>query len=107
VPSVSPVELKEMLDRGDPIDLIDIREPWEWEIVHIPGARRVPEAEWLDGSAFAGLDPARRPVFYCRTGHRTLDVLAAARRAGVTGAVHLDGGVVAWVNRVDPTKPVY
>lgn len=96
-----------MLDRRDPIDLIDIREPYEWEIVRIPGARLVPMEQWLTGAALPGLRRDRRPVFYCRTGVRTLEVLAAVRRAGFADAVHLEGGVVAWANRVDPSLPVY
>ncbi|PAZ10416.1 hypothetical protein CLM62_41360 [Streptomyces sp. SA15] len=96
-----------MLDRGDAIDLIDIREPYEWDIVRIPGARLVPMGQWLSGEALAGLRRDLRPVFYCRTGVRTLDVLAVARRAGYADAVHLEGGVVAWANRIDPSLPVY
>ncbi|WP_218835666.1 rhodanese-like domain-containing protein [Streptomyces sp. SA15] len=105
--AVTPEQLKEMLDRGDAIDLIDIREPYEWDIVRIPGARLVPMGQWLSGEALAGLRRDLRPVFYCRTGVRTLDVLAVARRAGYADAVHLEGGVVAWANRIDPSLPVY
>ncbi|MEU6506846.1 rhodanese-like domain-containing protein [Streptomyces sp. NPDC046942] len=79
----------------------------EWGIVRIPGARLVPMGEWLDGSALPTLRQDRTPVFYCRTGVRTLRVLAVARAAGFTGAVHLEGGVVGWANEIDPRLPVY
>jgi molybdopterin/thiamine biosynthesis adenylyltransferase/rhodanese-related sulfurtransferase len=104
---VTPQELKAMLERGDPIDLIDIREPAEWEISTIPGGRRVPMAQWLDGSALATLSPDRRPVFYCRRGDRTLEVLAALRRAGFPDAAQLQGGVNGWANHIDQSLPVY
>ncbi|MGW2745998.1 rhodanese-like domain-containing protein [Streptomyces sp. NPDC001450] len=105
--AITPRHLKRLLDQGAPIDLVDIREPQEWEIVRIPGARLVPMREWLDGSALSTLCQGRTPVFYCRTGRRTLEVLAVAREAGFADAVHLEGGVVAWVNEIDPRLPVY
>jgi adenylyltransferase/sulfurtransferase len=106
-PAVTPRQLERLLAQGAPVDLIDVREPHEWEIVRLPGARLVPKGEWLDGTALPTLRPDRTPVFYCRTGVRTLAVLAAVHAAGVTGAVHLEGGVVAWANEVDPSLPVY
>jgi sulfur-carrier protein adenylyltransferase/sulfurtransferase len=106
-PAIAPAELKELLDRDAPIDLVDVREPHEWEIVRIPGARLVPKAAWLDGSALASLSADRRPVFYCRTGVRTRAVLAAVLAAGFTDAVHLEGGVIAWARQIDPSLPEY
>jgi adenylyltransferase/sulfurtransferase len=106
-PAITPGELKELLDRDAPIDLVDVREPHEWDLVRLPGARLVPMAAWLDGSALATLSPDRRPVFYCRTGVRTRAVLAAVLAAGFTGAVHLEGGVNAWARQVDPSLPEY
>ena len=104
---LSPVELRALLDAGAPIDLIDVREPYEWPISSIPGARRVPLAQWLDGSALGSLRSGRRPVFYCRAGSRTREAVAAAHRAGWAEAVHLAGGVNAWVDQVDPGQPAY
>ncbi|MDN3261200.1 hypothetical protein QWJ26_15540 [Streptomyces sp. CSDS2] len=63
--------------------------------------------EWLDGSARPTLWQDRTPVFCCRTGVRMLRVLAVARAAGFVGAVHLEGGVVGWVNGIDPRLPAY
>jgi sulfur-carrier protein adenylyltransferase/sulfurtransferase len=104
---VTPEELRSMLDRGDPVDLIDVREPYEWEISRIPGGRRVPMAQWLDGSATPSLSRELRPVFYCRSGNRTVEVLAMVRRSGFPDAVHLRGGVNAWANKIDQSLPVY
>jgi molybdopterin/thiamine biosynthesis adenylyltransferase/rhodanese-related sulfurtransferase len=105
--TITPKELKEMLDRGDPIDLIDVREPAEWEIVSIPGARLVPKGEWLDGSALSTLSPDRTPVFYCKSGVRSAEVLAVAKQAGFTNALHEQGGVVSWIHQIDPSLPIY
>ena len=105
--TITAAELKKMLDDGDPIDLIDVREPAEWEIVSIPGARLMPKDEWLNGSALSTLSPDKRPVFYCKTGMRSAEVLAVVKQAGFTDAVHEQGGVVAWVNQVDPSLPSY
>jgi adenylyltransferase/sulfurtransferase len=105
--TITPKELKEMLDRGDPIDLIDVREPAEWEIVSIPGARLVPKGEWLDGSALSTLSPDKTPVFYCKSGVRSAEVLAVAKQAGFTNALHEQGGVVSWIHQIDPSLPIY
>ncbi|WP_282692730.1 rhodanese-like domain-containing protein [Streptomyces sp. CC208A] len=105
--SITAGQLKDLLDRGAEIDLIDVREPHEWEIVRIPGARLVPGRAWLDGTATRTLSADRTPVFYCRTGVRTRAVLAAVRQAGFADAVHLEGGVIAWVRQIDPSLPEY
>ncbi|MFF0486016.1 rhodanese-like domain-containing protein [Streptomyces sp. NPDC004435] len=103
--ALTPAALRELLDRRAPLDLIDVREPHEWELVRIPGARLVPQASWLDGSALPTLRADRLPVFYCRTGVRTRAVLAAVHEAGFTDAVHLQGGVVAWTAETTPGPP--
>ncbi len=105
--TITANELKKMLDDGEAIDLIDVREPAEWEIVSIPGARLVPKDQWLNGSALSSLSPDKRPVFYCKTGVRSAEVLAIAKQAGFSDAVHEQGGVVAWIKQVDPSLPVY
>ncbi|MHC0429724.1 rhodanese-like domain-containing protein [Streptomyces sp. O3] len=105
--TITPAELKDLLDRGAPIDLIDVREPHEWELVRIPGARLAPQGSWLDASALPTLRAGLRPVFYCRTGVRTRAVLAVVREAGFADAVHLEGGVLAWATQIDPSLPRY
>lgn len=94
-------------ERGeDDFDLVDVREPAEHALVAIPGARLLPRGRFLDGSAFDDLDPARPLVLHCKSGVRSAEVLALARSRGLD-AVHLDGGVLAWVDQVDPTLPRY
>jgi adenylyltransferase/sulfurtransferase len=105
--TITPPELRDWLDSGKPIDLIDVREPAEWEIVRIPGARLVPKGEFLDGTALADLPQDKQVVLYCKTGVRSAEALAAVKAAGFRDAVHVQGGVTGWVKQVDQSLPVY
>jgi adenylyltransferase/sulfurtransferase len=109
--TISVATLKEMLDardRGeDDFLLIDVREPNEYEIVAIPGAVLIPKNEFLLGSALTQLPQDKRVVLHCKVGGRSAEVLAVVKGAGFSDAVHVAGGVVAWVNQIEPDKPVY
>ncbi len=105
--TITAAELKQLLDSGKPIELIDVREPAEWEIVSIPGAKLIPKDEILRGDALAELPQDRQIVMYCKTGVRSAETLAAVKGAGFSDAVHVQGGVTAWVKQVDPSLPSY
>jgi molybdopterin/thiamine biosynthesis adenylyltransferase/rhodanese-related sulfurtransferase len=105
--TITAAELKELLDSDKPVALIDVREPAEWEIVRIPGATLIPKDEILRGDALATLPQDRQFVMYCKTGVRSAETLAAVKGAGFADAVHVQGGVTAWVNQVDPSLPSY
>ncbi|HEY2794860.1 MAG TPA: adenylyltransferase/sulfurtransferase MoeZ [Micromonosporaceae bacterium] len=105
--TITPQELRDWLDADKPIDLIDVREPAEWEIVRIPGARLVPKGEILSGAALAELPQDKQIVLYCKSGIRSAEALAALKAAGFKDAVHVQGGVVSWIRQVDPSLPVY
>jgi molybdopterin/thiamine biosynthesis adenylyltransferase/rhodanese-related sulfurtransferase len=105
--TITAAELKELLDSDKPVALIDVREPAEWEIVRIPGATLIPKDEILRGDALATLPQDRQIVMYCKTGVRSAETLAAVKGAGFADAVHVQGGVTAWVNQVDPSLPSY
>jgi sulfur-carrier protein adenylyltransferase/sulfurtransferase len=105
--TITSSELRDWLDAGKSIDLIDVREPAEWAIVRIPGARLVPKGDILSGSALAQLPQDRQVVLYCKTGVRSAEALAAVKAAGFKDAVHVQGGVVSWVRQVDPSLPIY
>jgi molybdopterin/thiamine biosynthesis adenylyltransferase/rhodanese-related sulfurtransferase len=105
--TITAAELKELLDSDKPVALIDVREPAEWEIVRIPGATLIPKDEILRGDALSQLPQDRQIVMYCKTGVRSAETLAAVKGAGFADAVHVQGGVTAWVNQVDPTLPSY
>ncbi len=105
--TITARELQELLDSDKPTYLVDVREPAEWEIVKIPGATLIPKDEILRGDALAGLPQDKQIIMYCKTGVRSAETLAAVKNAGFSDAVHVQGGVTAWVNQVDPSLPVY
>jgi sulfur-carrier protein adenylyltransferase/sulfurtransferase len=105
--TITAMELKDLIDAEKPIALIDVREPAEWEIVRIPGATLIPKDQILRGDALASLPNDRQIVMYCKTGVRSAETLAAVKRAGFSDAVHVQGGVTAWVHQVDPSLPSY
>jgi sulfur-carrier protein adenylyltransferase/sulfurtransferase len=105
--TITAGELAELLDSDKPVYLVDVREPAEFEIVSIPGATLIPKDEILRGDALAGLPQDRQIVMYCKTGVRSAETLAAVKRAGFADAVHVQGGVSAWVNQVDTSLPSY
>ena len=105
--TITAAELKDLLESGKPIELIDVREPAEWEIVSIPGAKLIPKDQILRGDALASLPQDRQIVMYCKTGVRSAETLAAVKNAGFSDAVHVQGGVTAWVKQVDPSLPSY
>lgn len=105
--TVTPRELKELLDSGKPLALIDVRERVEWDINHIEGAELIPKPTFESGAALAKLPTDRTPVFYCKTGVRSAEVLAIAKKAGFSDAVHLQGGIVAWAKQLEPDMVMY
>jgi molybdopterin/thiamine biosynthesis adenylyltransferase/rhodanese-related sulfurtransferase len=105
--TITAAELKGMLDRHDDIFLVDVREPNEYEIVSIPGATLIPKDQFLTGAALEQLPQDKRIVLHCKSGARSAEVLAVVKNAGFADAVHVGGGVLAWVNQVDPSLPTY
>src|SRR6202012_258790 len=96
ISEISPGGLGDLRDSGTRLALIDVREPAEWDIVHIDGAQLIPQSSINSGEGLAKLPHDRMPVLYCKTGVRSAEVLAAVKRAGFSDAVHLQGGIVAW-----------
>jgi len=105
--TITATELKEMLDRDDDIYLVDVREPNEYEIVSIPGATLIPKGEFLSGAALERLPQDKRIVLHCKSGARSAECLAVVQNAGFSDAVHVGGGVLAWVKQIDPSLPSY
>ncbi|ACU76639.1 UBA/THIF-type NAD/FAD binding protein [Catenulispora acidiphila DSM 44928] len=105
--TITVTQLKEWLDTDEKIQLIDVREPNEYEIVNIPGATLIPKGEFLMGTALEKLDPTKRIVLHCKSGVRSAEALAVVHAAGYKDAVHVGGGVLAWVNQIEPEKPSY
>jgi adenylyltransferase/sulfurtransferase len=105
--TITALELKEMIDAGKEFALIDVREQNEYEIVNIPGATLIPKDRILSGEALAEIPQDKPVVLHCKSGARSAEALAALHRAGFKDAVHVGGGVLAWVKQVDPSLPVY
>jgi sulfur-carrier protein adenylyltransferase/sulfurtransferase len=110
--SVTQLEhmLKEREDGEREFVLVDVREPNEREINLIPGSVLIPKGEFLNGHALAelpGVDGGKQVVLYCKTGVRSAESLAIVKGAGYADAVHVGGGVSAWVNQIDPSQPAY
>jgi sulfur-carrier protein adenylyltransferase/sulfurtransferase len=105
--TITPLELKDMIDAGKDFLLVDVREPAEYEIVRIPGSVLIPKGDILSGAALAQLPQDRPIVLHCKTGVRSAEALAALKAAGFRDAVHVQGGVIGWANQVDPSLPTY
>ncbi|MFE6869860.1 adenylyltransferase/sulfurtransferase MoeZ [Kitasatospora sp. NPDC057692] len=105
--TITSKQLKQWQDDEEDIFLIDVREPGEYEIVNIPGAVLIPKNEFLMGDALQQLPQDRKIVLHCKSGVRSAEVLAVVKSAGFANAVHLGGGVLGWINQIEPHKPVY
>ena len=105
--TITPLELRELLDSGANIALIDVREPAEWDINRIDGAELIPKSAIESGEGLARLPQDRVAVLYCKTGVRSAEALAAVKRAGFADALHLQGGIVAWARQLEPDMVMY
>ncbi len=105
--TITAIELHDMLEAGKDIAIIDVREPVEWDIVHLPGATLIPKDRILSGEALSELPQDKPIVLHCKTGIRSAEALAALKKAGFADATHLQGGVIAWARQVDKSLPVY
>ncbi|OBA77634.1 adenylyltransferase/sulfurtransferase MoeZ [Mycolicibacterium mucogenicum] len=105
--TVTPLELRDMIDSGTPVALIDVREPGEWAINHIAGAELIPKSTLDSGAGLARVPQDRIAVLYCKTGIRSAEVLLALKQAGFADALHLQGGIVAWARQLEPDMVMY
>ena len=104
MPEITPIELAERLHVGD-VELIDVREPHEWDIARIPGARLIPLGDFP--AAIPSLDRTRDIVVQCRSGMRSGKAVRQLQAAGFTKVKNLAGGILRWSDDVDPTVPKY
>jgi adenylyltransferase/sulfurtransferase len=105
VVEITPSELAERLRGGATLDLIDVREPREWEIAHLPSARLVPLGQLAE--SLATLDSAREIVVMCRSGQRGATAARQLQAAGFRRVSNLAGGLLRWSDEVDPSVPKY
>jgi molybdopterin/thiamine biosynthesis adenylyltransferase/rhodanese-related sulfurtransferase/molybdopterin converting factor small subunit len=103
---ITATELKQRLDNGDDIQIIDVREPHEYEIGQIPNSKLIPLGQVLN--RMNEIDPDRETVVHCKMGGRSAKAIDALQRSGFTGKlINLAGGITAWSNEVDPSVPKY
>jgi adenylyltransferase/sulfurtransferase len=103
---ITATELKQRLDQGDDIQLIDVRENVEVAIARIPDAVHIPLGQVL--TRMNEIDPNRETVVYCKMGGRSARAVDALQRSGFRGKlVNLKGGIIGWSNEVDPSVPKY
>lgn len=106
VQEISATELKSRLDRGDDIQIIDVREPHEYEIASIPSSRLIPLGQVVNRAG--EIDASRETVVHCKMGGRSAKAIAALREAGFKGNLtNLKGGITAWSDEVDPSVAKY
>ena len=102
---ISTVELKARLDRGDKLRIIDVREPNEFQINRIPGAELIPLGELP--RRYAELDTTEELVMQCKMGGRSAKAADYLRSVGFTRVLNLTGGILDWIDKVDPSQPKY
>jgi adenylyltransferase/sulfurtransferase len=105
VGEIQPSQLARRLERGEKLEIIDVREPYEWAIGHIPGARLVPLGRIAD--EIPRLDKRREVILYCKVGERSMHAARQLVDAGVTEVRNLAGGILRWIDDVDPTMARY
>ena len=102
---LGPTELKARLAAGDKLQLLDVREEWEFQTAHIEGSILIPMGQVA--SRIAELDSAAETVVICHHGGRSMQVAGLLEQLGFPNVINLAGGVDAWARLVDPSMPVY
>jgi len=103
---ITVTELKQRMDQGDDLQIIDVREPHEFDIGRIPNSTLIPLGQVLNRQN--EIDPNRETVVHCKMGGRSARAIEALQRSGFTGRLmNLRGGILAWSNEVDPSVPKY
>jgi adenylyltransferase/sulfurtransferase len=102
---IEPTEVKQKQDRGDNFVLIDVREPHEYQIARIPGAKLIPLGELP--KRLNELNKLDEFVMHCKSGMRSAKAVDLLKQSGFTKVRNMKGGILAWSDKVDPTVPKY
>ena len=102
---ITSLALKQRLDRGDALKLVDVREPNEYQINRIPGTVLMPLGDIP--RRYRELDPSDEIVVHCKMGGRSEKAADFLRSVGFTRVLNLKGGILDWIDKVDPTQPKY
>ncbi len=102
---ITAVEFKQRLDRGDHLTIVDVREPNEYQINRIPGSVLIPLGDVP--KRYNELDPEDEIVVHCKMGGRSAKAGDFLRSVGFKRVLNLKGGILDWIDKVDPTQPKY
>lgn len=103
---ITAAQLKQWLDQGRDVQIIDVREAHEYAIARLPGTKLIPLGQISERAG--DLDPTREAVVHCKGGVRSAKAIARLKEAGYAGRlINLKGGITAWSNDVDPSVPKY
>ncbi len=106
MPEITATELKQRIDNGEDIQIIDVREAHEVAIAKLPNSTHIPLGQIVN--RMAEIDSNRETVVHCKMGGRSAKAIEALQRSGFTGnLINLKGGITAWSNEVDPSVPKY
>lgn len=103
--TITVQELKQKVDRGDKFVLVDVREPWEYNIAKIQGAQLIPLGSL--GAEYKKLDPTVEIIIHCHKGMRSMDATQFLLQQGFKNVKNLTGGISAWSMLIDPSVPQY
>ncbi|HZR04967.1 MAG TPA: molybdopterin-synthase adenylyltransferase MoeB [Candidatus Udaeobacter sp.] len=105
IPEMSPHELKRRMDAGERFELIDVREPFEYEIARIEGAKLIPLGEITERlDELGGEQPI---IVHCHSGKRSAQAARLLQQRGFANVYNLEGGIDAWSDQIDPSVPKY
>ncbi len=102
---ITSVELKQRLDRGDKLKIVDVREPNEYQINRIAGSELIPLGDIP--KRYVDLNPDEEIVVQCKSGSRSARAADFLRSVGFKKVLNLKGGILDWIDKVDPTQPKY
>jgi adenylyltransferase/sulfurtransferase len=103
--TITATELKAKIDRKDPFVLLDVREPFEYDICKINGSQLIPLGELP--SRLNELDSADEIVLLCKSGARSAKAFKILQEAGFQKLANLKGGILGWADTIDPSLPKY
>ncbi len=103
--SITPEQLKQLIDNSNSPELIDIREPWEYETCRIDSSTNLPMSGIVN--SHEKLDKKAKNVVICHHGARSLQVTSYLESIGFENVINLEGGIDLWAKTIDPSMPQY
>ena len=104
---ISVYELKDFIENGRDFLLVDVREPYEYELVRIQDSYLMPLSSFFEGRALASLPKEREIILYCKAGIRSATALDILKSQGYTNARHVEGGILSWIAHIQPELGAY